>query len=223
MRRSNLRADDGQTLIFALAFLVFITAIVVGMLNLALANVRTTKIVKDNRSTNYDADGAMEIAIASVRANTHQGFLGTCLSRADTGVTLTGGSKNFVDAQAAAGDVGSAVSDSAGRIPAGTTVASISGSTVTMSNAASGSASNDTVTFSLLPTYGANNPVQQLRVDCFPTLAPFFQRHVVLEVCRSADSSPCDIAGKSLIRAEVTFYDDQSYGRAVVINSWSTR
>ena len=45
---------------------------------------------------------------------------------------------------------------------------------------------------------------------------------VVLSVCPSSVSAPCP-DGKSLLRADVIFYDDGSFGRAVGVQTWSNQ
>jgi hypothetical protein len=72
------------------------------------------------------------------------------------------------------------------------------------------------------PPFTLNNASTPLRVDCFPQVAPLFQRHVVLSVCPSSVAAPCPDA-RSLLSAEVKFYDDQNFGRAVAILTWSAR
>jgi hypothetical protein len=72
------------------------------------------------------------------------------------------------------------------------------------------------------PTWTLNNPSRPLRVDCFPQSSSATQRRVVLSVCPSSVSAPCPDAG-SLLRADVIFYDDQGFGRAVGLQTWSNQ
>ena len=53
-----------------------------------------------------------------------------------------------------------------------------------------------------------------------PFAASAAQRHVVLSVCPAAVAAPCPDAS-ALLRADVIFYDDSGFGRAVSIQSWS--
>lgn len=74
---------------------------------------------------------------------------------------------------------------------------------------------------STTPALTFNNPSAPLRVDCSPFSASASQRHVVLSVCTIAGGACTDT--NSLLRADVIFYDDQSVGRAVSIQSWSNQ
>jgi hypothetical protein len=71
------------------------------------------------------------------------------------------------------------------------------------------------------PSWTLNNPSRPLRVDCFPQSSSATQRRVVLSVCPSLVSAPCP-DGSSLVRADVIFYDDGSFGRAVGVQTWSS-
>jgi hypothetical protein len=75
---------------------------------------------------------------------------------------------------------------------------------------------------SFTPVFTLNNPSRPLRVDCFPFAASATQRNIILSVCASKVSAPCPDA-QAILRANVTFYDDQSFGRAVSIQSWSNQ
>ena len=72
------------------------------------------------------------------------------------------------------------------------------------------------------PSWTLNNPSKPLRVDCFPQSSSATQRRVVLSVCPSSVSAPCPDA-KSLLRVDVIFYDDQSFGRAAGVQTWSNQ
>jgi hypothetical protein len=72
------------------------------------------------------------------------------------------------------------------------------------------------------PTWTLNNPSIPVRVDCYPQTSAASQRHVVLSVCASSVSAPCP-DNKSLLRADVIFYDDGSIGRAVGVQTWSNQ
>ncbi|HEV7527226.1 MAG TPA: hypothetical protein VGP92_19885 [Acidimicrobiia bacterium] len=75
---------------------------------------------------------------------------------------------------------------------------------------------------SFTPAFTLNNPASPVRVDCTPSSAPAGQRHVVLSVCPTTIASPCpDIS--AVLRADITFYDDGSFGRALSILSWSNQ
>jgi hypothetical protein len=70
------------------------------------------------------------------------------------------------------------------------------------------------------PAWTVNNPAKPLRVDCFPQSSSATQRRVVLSVCPSSVTAPCPDA-QSLLRVDVIFYDDGSFGRAVGVQTWS--
>jgi hypothetical protein len=72
------------------------------------------------------------------------------------------------------------------------------------------------------PAWTLNNTSRPLRVDCFPQSSSATQRRVVLSVCPSSVSAPCPDAS-ALLRADVIFYDDQSFGRAVGLQTWSNQ
>ena len=74
------------------------------------------------------------------------------------------------------------------------------------------------------PPWTINNPTRPLRVDCFPQSSSASQRRVVLSVCPSSVVAPppCPDAS-SLLRVDVIFYDDGSFGRAVGVQTWSNQ
>jgi len=77
---------------------------------------------------------------------------------------------------------------------------------------------------SFTPAFTLNNPARAVRVDCAPVNGPSSQRHVILSVCLVAVSPtpPCTDS-QAILRADVTIYDDTSFGRAVSIQSWSNQ
>ncbi len=74
------------------------------------------------------------------------------------------------------------------------------------------------------PAFTLNNPANPLRVDCTPFAisAPTAERHVVLSVCPTTVAAPCPDAS-ALLRADIIYYDDGSFGRALSIQSWSNQ
>lgn len=74
------------------------------------------------------------------------------------------------------------------------------------------------------PAFTLNNPATPVRVDCTPfaTSTPTPERHVVLSVCPSSVAAPCPDAS-ALLRADVIYYDDSTFGRALSIQSWSNQ
>jgi hypothetical protein len=72
------------------------------------------------------------------------------------------------------------------------------------------------------PAFTLNNPSTPVRVDCTPIATSSLQRHVVLSVCPTSVAAPCPDAS-ALLRADVIFYDDQGFGRALSIQSWSNQ
>jgi hypothetical protein len=150
------RGEDGAALELALIFLGAIALIITALLGFASTSSQATVATRTSRGNDYDADAAMQVAIATIRVGTTEGYVGSCL------------------------------------------------------------------TGSLVPAITLNNPLQPVRVDCAAFSASAAQRHVVLSVCRSSDAAPCADAN-ALLRADVTFYDDQTFGRAVSIQSWSNQ
>jgi hypothetical protein len=152
--RRGPRCESGQALVLALIFVTFAAVIIAATLGLATTNLAATSGLRTTRGSYYDADAAMEAAIATIRVDTNSGYLNLCPS------------------------------------------------------------------FS--PAFTLNTSSIPLRVDCFPVVAPLFQRRVVLSVCRASTAAPCPDAS-SLLRADVKFYDDQTFGRAVAVQTWSAR
>jgi hypothetical protein len=147
-------------MVITVAFLGFAGLIVVALLSYSGTSFLATKQLASVRGTDYDADGAVEAAIATIRAvpvsgNTYQGYVGQCDPYES-------------------------------------------------------------------PSASLNNTSARLKVYCTPRIAPPFQREVLLTVCpHSASTSPCS-DNQSVLRANVKFYDDQHFGRAVAIETWST-
>jgi hypothetical protein len=154
LRRTDRRDEAGAALELALIFLMS-TAVIVGtLLTFASTSSQATVVTRTSRGADYDADAAMEAAIATIRVSTTQGFVGSCAS--------------------------------------------------------------------FTPAFTLNNPTRPVRVDCFPFSTSASQRHVVLSVCPTSVAAPCP-DNQALLRADVIFYDDQSFGRAVSIQSWSNQ
>jgi hypothetical protein len=59
----NLRDEDGQALVLALAFLIFFGLVIGALLSFAAASVLSTERLREQRSTVYAADGATDAAI----------------------------------------------------------------------------------------------------------------------------------------------------------------
>ena len=152
----RVRGEDGAALELALIFLGAIALIVTTLLSFASTSSQATVVTRTTRGNDYDADAAMQVAIATIRVGTNQGYVGNCL-------------------------------------PGG-----------------------------LVPAITLNNAAQPIRVDCAPFSTSAAQRHVVLSMCSTAVAAPCPDAS-ALLRADVIFYDDQSFGRAVSIQSWSNQ
>lgn len=70
------------------------------------------------------------------------------------------------------------------------------------------------------PSWTLNNAARPLKVFCFPQPSAPSQRHVVFSVC--ATSTACADSA-SLLRVDMIFYDDQGYGRAVGVQTWSNQ
>ena len=65
--RQRLRREDGQALLIALLLLTFVAVGITALLGLAGASLRTTPVVRQQRGTDYDADGALTEAIQQMR------------------------------------------------------------------------------------------------------------------------------------------------------------
>jgi hypothetical protein len=59
----NVRDEDGQALVLALAFLIFFGLVIGAMLSFAGASVLSIERLREQRSTVYAADGATDAAI----------------------------------------------------------------------------------------------------------------------------------------------------------------
>jgi len=70
------------------------------------------------------------------------------------------------------------------------------------------------------PSWTLNNAALPLRVDCFSLSSNSVKRTNVLSVCLSSQSAPCP-DNKSLLRANVVFYDTPSWGASIDISTWS--
>ena len=79
-RRRRGRGEDGAALELALLFLGAASLIVVALLNFASTSSQATTVTRTTRGTDYDADAAMQAAIATIRVSTTQGVVGTCSS-----------------------------------------------------------------------------------------------------------------------------------------------
>lgn len=154
-RRGCQRAgEDGSALVLALLFLTVTGVVVSALLGFATTSSSATIAGRSARGTDYDAESAMQAAIATIRVGVTEGVAGNCLNGGYT------------------------------------------------------------------PTWTLNTTSVPIRVDCFPQTSVASQRHVVLSVCPSSVSAPCPDS-KSLLRVDVIFYDDQSFGRAVGVQTWS--
>jgi hypothetical protein len=150
------RGEEGSVLVLAIVFFTAIALMVSSLLVLAQTNLQAAGAVRTARGADYDADAAVEAAIARIRVDRNEGYLQRC---------LLGG---------------------------------------------------------YVPTWTLNNPARPIRVDCFPSAGAPLQRRVVLSVCPRSMTAPCPDED-SLLRADVEFADDVTFGRAVVIHTWSQR
>ena len=146
----------GSALVLALIFLSVSGVIVAALLNYATTSSSATIAVRAASGTDYDADSAMQAAIATIRVGTTQGVAGNCLNNGYT------------------------------------------------------------------PTWTLNNPSRPVKVFCFPQSSSSTERDVVLSVCATSGTTACADSA-SLLEVHVVFYDDQSYGRAVGVQTWSNQ
>ena len=70
------RDEDGQVLLLALGFLLFFGLVIGAMLTLAGASVLSTQRLREQRSSVYGADGAVDAAIQIARTDTGVGAYG---------------------------------------------------------------------------------------------------------------------------------------------------
>jgi hypothetical protein len=86
----NVRDEDGQALVLALAFLIFFGLVIGAMLSLAGASMLSTQRLREQRSTVYAADGATDAAIQVAVQNTLVGAYGDPRCQASNPSTATG-------------------------------------------------------------------------------------------------------------------------------------
>ena len=72
----RVRHEDGQALPLALGFLVFFGLVIGAMLTFAGTSIRSTERLREQRSTVYAADGAIDAAIQVGRTDTGVGAYG---------------------------------------------------------------------------------------------------------------------------------------------------
>jgi hypothetical protein len=72
----NVRDQDGQALVLALAFLAFFGLVIAALLSFAGANVLATSQLREQRSATYAADGATDAAINIARTDRNIGAFG---------------------------------------------------------------------------------------------------------------------------------------------------
>jgi hypothetical protein len=85
----NARRDDGQALLLALGFLLFFGLVVGALMTFVGANVLGTQRLRDQRSTAYAADGAVDAAIQIARKDPSIGAFGAVPCMHATAFTTT--------------------------------------------------------------------------------------------------------------------------------------
>jgi len=78
-RRKPRHGEDGAALELALIFLTASAFAVTALLGFASSSSTATVITRTVRGSDYDADAAMQAAIATLRISTTQGYVGNCL------------------------------------------------------------------------------------------------------------------------------------------------
>ena len=78
--RTRGRGEDGAALELALIFLAAIALIVSTLLGFAGTSSQATVVTRTSRGNDYDADAAMQAAIATIRVATTEGYVGSCLT-----------------------------------------------------------------------------------------------------------------------------------------------
>jgi hypothetical protein len=82
-RRRN-RGEEGAALELSLIFLTAVALIVGGLLTFASGSSQAQVVTRSVRGSDYDADAAMQAAIATIRINPAQGTLSNCASYTPT-------------------------------------------------------------------------------------------------------------------------------------------
>ena len=87
----RLHDDDGQVLLFALGFLIFFGLVIGALATFAEASVLSSERLREQRSTVYVADGAIDVAIRAARADKTIGAFGAspCMHASAYTVTAT--------------------------------------------------------------------------------------------------------------------------------------
>lgn len=86
----NVRDEDGQALVLALAFLIFFGLVIGAMLAFAGASMLSTERLREQRSTVYAADGATDSAVQIALKNTGVGAYADPRCQASNPSTATG-------------------------------------------------------------------------------------------------------------------------------------
>jgi hypothetical protein len=69
-RTAGAGRESGQVLLIALAFITFVGVVGVALLSYATTNLHATIVLRQLRSQEYSADGAVDVAINMLRNNT---------------------------------------------------------------------------------------------------------------------------------------------------------
>ena len=78
--RRRATGEAGVALELALIFLTAISVVVAVLLGFASTSSQATVVTRAARGTDYDADAAMQAAIATIRVGTTEGYVGSCAS-----------------------------------------------------------------------------------------------------------------------------------------------
>jgi hypothetical protein len=85
----KVHEEDGQALVLALGFLIFVGLVIGAMLTLAYANELSTQRLGDQRNTAYAADGATDAAIQVGRVDATVGGYGDARCHATVPTSAT--------------------------------------------------------------------------------------------------------------------------------------
>lgn len=77
-RGSRARGDDGVTLILALIIITTVALVIGATLALTTTNVKATVALRDQAANAYSADGAAQVAVNQLRANSFNGVANGC-------------------------------------------------------------------------------------------------------------------------------------------------
>jgi hypothetical protein len=89
LMRQRFKSESGSIMVITVAFLAFAGVTVAALLNYSSTALGATNRLASLRGTDYDADGALEAAIARIRNSTSEGYFGSCTPYTPSSASLT--------------------------------------------------------------------------------------------------------------------------------------